>query len=202
MGKRGNALVHERGVPPTKYVEPNGWARLALKVSDYKVKDEYVGDLWHVAYHGTRISNVAKILENGIFLIPGDVALGGKELGVQPNHFGGDIPAPTDFDTKQIFVSPSIKYAGCEVYACSNRWADQTTLKIYNARVAFQVWIRPESYTVSPQTIGATAPIDRKFNNDELEWSTKERTGVILYGLLVKLEEINPVVRESRCSIQ
>ena len=61
---------------------------------------------------------------------------------------------------------------------------------MYNSRVAFQVLIRPKSYEVSQQTIGATSQIDPKFSNQELEWSTKERGAVIVYGLLVKLDEL------------
>ena len=56
-------------------------------------------------------------------------------------------------------------------------------------------WI-PESgfpymgrYQVGPQTIAATSEIDPKFSNQEIEWFTKERGCIILYGLLVKLDE-------------
>ena len=37
---------------------------------------------------------------------------------VQIGHFGApDNPGPKKFDNKQIFVSPSISYAGLPVYA-------------------------------------------------------------------------------------
>ena len=51
----------------------------------------------------------------------GDVALGGSELREGEGHFN-DNWKPRGFDTKQIFVSPSIKYAGCAVYSKKTRW--------------------------------------------------------------------------------
>ena len=44
-------------------------------------------------------------------------------------------------------------------------------------------------YHVEPQTIAATSEIYPKFSNQEIEWFTKERGSIILYGLLVKLDE-------------
>ncbi|XP_077984774.1 neuralized-like protein 4 [Glandiceps talaboti] len=65
---------------------------------------------------------------------------------------------------------------------------DDVTKTSYEAKVVFQVCINPDSYKFGPQTIGATSDIDPKFNNQEIEWFTKERGCVIVYGLLVKLE--------------
>ena len=65
------------------------------------------------------------------------------------------------------------------------------TKKKLNAKAVLQLCINPESYQVGPQTIGATSEIDPKFSNQEIEWSTKERGSIILYGLLVKLDESN-----------
>jgi len=50
----------------------------------------------------------------------GDVALGGKKIGERPGHFD-DKHKPDGFDTKQIFVSPSIRYAGHNAYATPAR---------------------------------------------------------------------------------
>lgn len=52
-----------------------------------------------------------------------------------------------------------------------------------------QVYVKPGSYKIGPQTIGANEQIDPKFQNNELEWSTKERGSIILYGLLIKIEQ-------------
>ena len=63
------------------------------------------------------------------------------------------------------------------------------TKKALNAKVVLQLYINPDSYQVGPQTIAATSEIDPKFSNQEIEWFTKGRGSIILYGLLVKLDE-------------
>ena len=63
------------------------------------------------------------------------------------------------------------------------------TKKAFNVKVVLQLCINPYSYQVGPQTIVATSEIDPKFSNQEIEWFTKERGSISLYGLLVKLDE-------------
>ena len=46
----------------------------------------------------------------------GDVALGGRKLCEEEGHFN-DNRKPSGFDTKQIFVSPSVRYSGHNSYA-------------------------------------------------------------------------------------
>ncbi|XP_070553380.1 neuralized-like protein 4 [Ptychodera flava] len=142
---------------------------------------------WHVAFHGTRLESVKPILETGDFLMPGDIRMGGVKLSECPGHFS-DENKPQGFDTKQIFLSPSIRYSGCDVYAPESDFLDESTKRSHRARVVFQVYINPTSYNVGPQTIGAQSEIDPKFSNQEIEWFTKERGVVIIYGLLVKVE--------------
>ena len=60
----------------------------------------------------------------------------------------------------------------------------------YNTRVAFQVFVKPESYKISGETVAAKETIDPLFTNDELEWSTEEQGATIIYGLLVNLEMV------------
>ena len=68
-------------------------------------------------------------------------------------------------------------------------------MKKYKCRVAFQVLIKPDSYKVARETLGyGHKPIDSEFDNLEIEWSTKEYGTTILYGLLIKAEEIGPLV--------
>ncbi|XP_070553265.1 neuralized-like protein 4 [Ptychodera flava] len=184
---RGDKLYYTRGQPAKDYGVPVGWCRHALKVHD-RAHALDVFKKWHIAFHGTRLDAVKPILECGDLLMPGDVIMGGKELGEREGHF---CPTwkPKGFDTKQIFLSPSIRYSGHRVYAFPNDYTDKVTNKTYKAKVVFQVYINPDSYKVGPQTIGETSEIDPKFDNQEIEWFTKQRGCVILYGLLVKLEE-------------
>ena len=50
----------------------------------------------------------------------GDVALGGRKLSEEEGHFN-DNSKPLGFDTKQIFVSPSVRYSGHNSYAKPKR---------------------------------------------------------------------------------
>jgi hypothetical protein len=75
------------------------------------------------------------------------------------------------------------------ILAClCERFENSQTKKTYKAKVALQLWIKPDSYKVGPQTVGATEEIDPKFSNQEIEWSTVERGAVHMYGLLVNLK--------------
>ncbi|XP_077870113.1 LOW QUALITY PROTEIN: neuralized-like protein 4 [Saccoglossus kowalevskii] len=185
--RRGDSDTYKRGFPEKTYTLPIGWVRISLEVPRHKLDGLNVDRVYHVAFHGTLLNKVEDILNNGCLLAAGDVALGGIRLGERKGHFN-DERKPEGFDTKQIFVSPSIKYAGHGAYASSVKWTDKRTGISYNAKVCFQVWIRPDSYAVGPQTLGKDSVIDEHFSNDELEWFTTEKPAVIPYGLLVKLE--------------
>ena len=57
-------------------------------------------------------------------------------------------------------------------------------------RVAFQVRIKPDSYSTGKETTGATAEgetVDPNFSNSELEWSTDCRGVVILVGIIIQV---------------
>ncbi|XP_066265551.1 uncharacterized protein [Branchiostoma lanceolatum] len=189
--ERGDRDWYHRGDPPEMYAIPQGWSRFGVRVNPaFMDKDLPAFDKWHRAFHGTDPVVVKKILQSSSqLLIPGDTVLGGHRLGEKPGHITPDSK-PEGFDTRQVFVSPSIKYAGCEVYASPQRYKDKKG-KEYDVRVALQLCVRPGSYTVGPETIGARREgrtIDPLFSNDELEWFTKERGGHALYGLLVKMD--------------
>ncbi|XP_078671254.1 uncharacterized protein LOC144911245 [Branchiostoma floridae x Branchiostoma belcheri] len=181
---RGDQESYSRGNPEKRYARPVGWSRFGLSVNpafaDVQLR---VFTDWHRAYHGTRTSSVKQILQTSSqLLMPGDVTLGGDKLG-RGKGFG--------FDSVQVFVSPSIKYAGKDLYAEPTRFQDRNSGKTYTTRVAFQVCVRPGSYQVMPETMSFSnknVTVDPLFDNKELEWFTKERGVHALYGLLVKLE--------------
>lgn len=72
---------------------------------------------------------------------------------------------------------------------CIFSFEDLSTKKSFDAKAALQLCINPDSYKAGPQTIGAATEIDPQFSNEEIEWSTKQRGAIILYGLLVKLDD-------------
>ena len=73
-----------------------------------------------------RMSSIYKKLktwfwfQNCLILRVGDVALGGRKLSEEEGHYNDDRK-PKGFDTKQIFVSPSVRYSGHDCYAKPKR---------------------------------------------------------------------------------
>ena len=68
------------------------------------------------------------------------------------------------------------------------RFVDPKTRKSHEVRVAFQVWVKPGSYKVSPQCGEDKAQVDPHFKNSEIDWVTKERGSTLLHALLLKVE--------------
>ena len=87
------------------------------------------------------------------------------------------------------------RYAGHAAYAkpfyCSHPEDRNKTIKV---QFAFQLRIKPGSYDIGQETVGATKngkKLDGNFENDELEWYIKQNLSIVLYGLLLKIEEVN-----------
>lgn len=99
----------ERGNPPRTYAVPTGWYRFALKTPPFAV-GECAFENWHRAYHGTRPEYIPEILRHGCLLMPGDITSRGDVLKeIEENRH--DENQPDNFNSKQIFVSPTIKYS-------------------------------------------------------------------------------------------
>lgn len=70
---------------------------------------------------------------------------------------------------------------------------DQLQETVYGATVLLQIRIQPKSYEVGPQTVlgsSETFQIDPLFSNSELEWNTKRRGVTFIYGVLVRLQQV------------
>ena len=70
------------------------------------------------------------------------------------------------------------------------RFLDPTDKKQYMVKTGLQVRIEPGSYTIGPETVGATMRgrrIDSNFKNDELEWMTDNRGVIIPTGILLRV---------------
>ena len=83
-----------------------------------------------------------------------------------------------------------------EFYSVICSFSDPSTEMKFNAQTVLQLCIKPSSYKVGSQTVGAQTTIDSRFPNETIEWSTKQRGSVILYGLLFKLVKLD----EKQCS--
>ncbi|XP_070567241.1 neuralized-like protein 4 [Ptychodera flava] len=184
--RSGRPNAYRTGNPEQNAVHQIGWARFELDVHDHKIVYMKIHQKWHVAFHGTEADTVKPILDANMLLLPGDIVLGGDKLEQRKEH---TEEHDEKFDPKNIFVSPSIKYVEQKSYAKSVSWIDEHTSTEYDAKVAFEVWIRPGSYEIHGQTLEAGSErIDEYFRNDSLEWFTKERPATVLYGLLIKLD--------------
>lgn len=184
---RGDTDHYTRGTPRNIYVLPRGWRRFGIDIS---VPDDITADQvwknWHVAFHGTSLASVESIWRVGLKM-PGETMWNGKDIVELCGHYN-DERKPEGFDTKQIFVSPSIKYAGDDAYAPRKRYRDRETKKEYRCRTAFQLRIKPSNYNIGPKTI-RKCRIDKYINDSVLEWSTKNKDAIMLTGLLINMEE-------------
>ncbi|KAK3104995.1 hypothetical protein FSP39_014857 [Pinctada imbricata] len=186
--QRGDDSYHKRGEPAKEYAVPCGWCRFPLRLA-HKASALSVSDKWHVGYYGTQMEALRRILDTGDLHVSSEITGGGSILVSQLMPFT-EKSRPDSSSLKPIFLSPTIRYAGCDEFSPKQKMIDPKTKKTYYVRVAFQVWLKPGSYNVGPQSVGANEPIDPKFVNTELEWSTKERGSILLQSLLVKVENL------------
>ncbi|PIK52960.1 putative neuralized-like protein 4-like [Apostichopus japonicus] len=91
-------------------------------------------------------------------------------------------------EAKQVLMSPTIKYAGSDLFCEKHKFTDVKNKKTYSVRVAFQVLVKPGCYTVTGENNGANQPIDPYFENREIRWNTKEKDSVVLSALLIKVD--------------
>lgn len=196
--RRGDSTSYLRGSPPSRYAVPIGFVRLGLSVNPGFAAANKIFDEWHVSYHGTTSTSIEPIFRGGLqLLMPGEVTLGGVSLGIR----GGHIPRPfvrvnkhtgleETFDPCQIFTSPSIRYSSHGAYASTFNVAHPTETGVrLGLRFVFQCRQRPGSYGVGQETVAAgSLVLDPLFSNNELEWYSKESPGIVLTGLLVRIE--------------
>uniref|UniRef100_K1RDC5 Neuralized-like protein 4 n=1 Tax=Magallana gigas TaxID=29159 RepID=K1RDC5_MAGGI len=185
---RSEDLYLRRGEPPREYSVPLGWCRYILKQRQ-KASSFVASDKWHVAYYGTQLEVLRKILDTGDIHACSDQMGGGSILLPQSIAFT-EKSRPDSSSLKQIIMSPTIRYIGCNEFSPKFKLLDPRTKKTFHVRVAFQVWLKPGSYKTGPQSLGLTDQIDPQFPNSELEWSTKEHGSVLLHGLLIKIENL------------
>lgn len=178
---RGDEPYFKKGEPPKEYAMPFGWCRFALKSSP-KVENNNLRDKWHIAYHGTKVGAVRQILDYGRLIPPGEMGLGPFAKEMVRRVKGKDL------DLHQVFLSPTLQYAGNSLFAPQYEFIEPKTKKVVYAKAAFQVYVRPGSYAVGPQRLGAREPIDTHFSNSDIEWHTKEHGATILHSLLIRLE--------------
>ncbi|XP_033095414.1 neuralized-like protein 4 [Anneissia japonica] len=181
---RGDDAYNSHGEPPKEYSRPLGWCKFALRLPS-RVDMQSLFESCHVAFHTTDINTVRKILDSGSLMCKGDSMIGGilsKEM------LSSERLKFKDTTIDQILLSPSMKY--CISHANTRRmeYHDDVSGKSQYAQVAFQVRVHPDSYDVGPERIGANQQIDAHFDNKEIQWMCKEKSVVVPYALLIKID--------------
>uniref|UniRef100_A0A8C4Z814 Neuralized E3 ubiquitin protein ligase 4 n=1 Tax=Gadus morhua TaxID=8049 RepID=A0A8C4Z814_GADMO len=178
---RGDEAYYKRGEPPRDYALPFGWCRF---VSNALKK-------WHIAYHGTTVGALRRTLDHSQLLPGTSSVLSVSPVKTEEPHGGYSEPeenCPPGKELPRVQLSPTMRYSGQETFAPKVQFRDPRSHRCHQAQVGFQVCVRPGSYKVGPQALGASEPLDPRFSNTEIEWTSKEQGGTLLYGLLIRVE--------------
>ncbi|XP_064796539.1 neuralized-like protein 4 isoform X4 [Oncorhynchus masou masou] len=192
---RGDESYYKRGEPPRDYALPFGWCRFALRIKAHcEVSSAF--KKWHIAYHGTSVGALRRTLDHAqllsgtssIFSVS-PAKMEGPNGYNEPEENSNSLPdRERDKEVPRVQLSPTMRYSGLEMFAPKVQFRDPRSHCCHQAQVGFQVCVRPGSYKVGPQNLGASEPLDPRFSNTEIEWITKEQGGTLLYGLLIRVE--------------
>ncbi|XP_041739983.2 neuralized-like protein 4 isoform X1 [Coregonus clupeaformis] len=194
---RGDEAYYKRGEPLRDYALPFGWCCFALRIKPHcEVSNAF--KKWHIAYHGTSVGALRRTLDHAqllsgtssIFSVS-PVKMEGPNGYSEPEENSNSLPdreRDRDREVPRVQLSPTMRYSGLEMFAPKVQFRDPRSHCCHQAQVGFQVCVRPGSYKVGPQKLGASEPLDPRFSNTEIEWITKEQGGTLLYGLLIRVE--------------
>ncbi|UJR34736.1 hypothetical protein I4U23_027514 [Adineta vaga] len=177
------------------YVIPRGWTRFGVSVDEAFFIHHNVWDTWLNCYHGTTIENAISCVEHRNLLLPNDTTMHGKKLEIREGHI------PREHYT---FTTPSISYAGLDCYASTHEFQSPYNFQLYTIKVALQCKQKPDSIIVQPETVRAREngiQICPYISNDALEWKTKNRSSVMIYGVLLEIKRCDAEYYDSN-SIQ
>ncbi|XP_036307655.1 neuralized-like protein 4 isoform X4 [Pipistrellus kuhlii] len=188
---RGDEAHRRRGEPPREYALPFGWCRFNLRVNPH-LEAGTLTKKWHMAYHGSNAAAVRRVLDRGELGAGSASILSCRPLKGEPRggfeEPGENCAPPREEQPPPVLLSPSLQYAGAETLASKVQFWDPKFQRTHQAQVAFQVCVRPGSYTPGPPSVILREPPDPHFSPAELEWVTKEKGATLLYALLVRVE--------------
>ncbi|XP_060710801.1 neuralized-like protein 4 isoform X5 [Hemiscyllium ocellatum] len=187
---RGDEAYYKRGDPPKDYALPFGWCRFALRLNP-RCEIANVYKKWHTAYHGTCVGSLRRTLDHGELVSAGSSSIfctSETKVELQNGYNDPEENSIQEKDVVKVSLSPTMRYVGLDRFCPKIRFKDLKSQRHHHAQVAFQVCVRPGSYKVGPQSVGASESIDPRFSNNEIEWITKERASTVLYGLLIRVE--------------
>ncbi|XP_068960104.1 neuralized-like protein 4 [Petaurus breviceps papuanus] len=189
---RGDEAHRRRGEPPKEYALPFGWCRFNLRVNP-RLETAALSKKWHMAYHGSSVGAVRRVLDRGELGAGSASILSCRPLKAEPGcgygESGENCIPPREEQPPPVLLSPSLRHAaGTDALASKVQFRDPKSQRPYQAQVAFQVCVRPGSYTPGPSSTALGGPPDPHFSPAELEWVTKEKGATLLYALLVRVE--------------
>ncbi|XP_046742176.1 neuralized-like protein 4 [Diprion similis] len=168
----GDSVICRKGEPPSEFAFPVGWVRFPLKPTINAIQiPQNTLDKWHVAFYGTRLDAIRWILDRGELLT--------KE---QLDTSNLTTTINSDDQNPQVVFSPNIKYAASKEFASKYAYIDTQSNKKLNATTAFQLLVRPGSYTMGP---GKDCP---EPHLESTEWATKEGGATVIIAFLVHLD--------------
>jgi hypothetical protein len=145
--------------------QQHGWVRFGLRISKAHQKQWNLLKEWKVSYYGTSPNLLSSILKNRFLPYDGDKLNDGTT-------FKSGHPDPSHCTT-----SPSLVCASQPKFTTHSRFKARDGTN-YNVQVVLQCRQKQGTYNLG-------AP--KKFEN--IEWTTVTRSGLIPYGLLVRLQK-------------
>lgn len=184
--RRRDSMTYTRG--GQTYVLPVGFARVGIRpCKGHHVVERGMAN-WHVCYHGTKHKNLPDLIKHGQLLAPGSTLINGGCIQVRNGHIKTSFNRknehsgkPETFDpTRKVFFSPSIRYCDLGVYA------DEYPCNGRQYRLALQLRIQPNTYSIGQETVGAKGTIDPHIPNSSIEWYTDELHTHFFTGILIR----------------
>ncbi|XP_063987913.1 neuralized-like protein 4 [Diachasmimorpha longicaudata] len=167
-----DSLICKKGEPPAEFAIPIGWVKFPLKQSiNANQIPQSTTDKWHVAFYGIRLNAIRWILDRGELLTVEQ--LDTSNLMTIINSEG---------QNPQVIFSPRIKYVTSDECSRKYPYIDTQSNKKLNASTAFQLLVRPGSYTIG----SGKDSID---GIESTEWATKEAGATVIVALLIHLSE-------------
>ncbi|XP_076236666.1 neuralized E3 ubiquitin protein ligase 4 isoform X2 [Calliopsis andreniformis] len=169
----GDSAICKKGEPPAEFAVPIGWTRFPLKQSiNANQIPQSTTDKWHVAFYGIRLDAIRLILDTGELMTKEQLDFSNLTMNMK-----------SEDQNPQVVFSPSIRYAASEEFTRKYPYIDTQSNKKVNASTAFQLLVRPGSYTINPSGKDGNDP---QFESSK--WATKEAGATVIVALLIHLE--------------
>eukprot|EP00698_Gefionella_okellyi_P021072 TRINITY_DN6718_c0_g2_i2.p1 TRINITY_DN6718_c0_g2~~TRINITY_DN6718_c0_g2_i2.p1 ORF type:complete len:695 (-),score=103.48 TRINITY_DN6718_c0_g2_i2:823-2907(-) len=117
--------VYSRGNPSEKYTLPVGWCGYRLVVHEDRMAEAAE---WHLAYAGLHPGDAGVVLGAKAMPFPQDTAFGGLQYMQHAQAIAQSTAPFAATDANQIFMSPSIFYAGQEMFAQPFLYVESTNV--------------------------------------------------------------------------